>query len=315
MRARTFREQVLEPAAAVLGQVGLKEIRYGKDGAVESALAELGDVKVIMLGRDPRDMYISLAHRRQGEIVRGLQGTFGPDAVIADVEREMRAQARLMDARDCLRVRYEDLCRDPAVIARVRQYVGSPVRGDGTVGLFKENNRRVHGTAMTVLRVERHRQEPDARLVAEATEVARRLGDYCERWGYAALSRGRPEGEVELGEPGSERAGVVSEQRGELRVAGRLEAGLRRVRRGGERGRPVSGVEPEETVRPVELAARVASARLVLQDQELLAREMRQHAAELQVVEAAQDVIGRRPSAAAPASRPHAPQVRAMPER
>lgn len=184
VRARTFREQVLEPASAVLDQVGFKEIRYEGGGGVDGALAALGNVKVIVLARDPRDMYISLAHRRKHESVRGLRGQFGPDAVVADVEPEIRAQARLLETHDCLPVRYEDLCRDPAVIARVRQHVGSPVQGDGAVGLFKENNRRVHGRAMTVLRVERHSEEPDGRLVEEATEVARRLGDYCERWGY-----------------------------------------------------------------------------------------------------------------------------------
>lgn len=179
--ARTFREEVLAPALSVVEQVGIKEIRYGPRWP--DVLAELGGVRVVVLARDPRDVYISLAHRRRHRVVR-LDGPFGPETVADDLQRQIDVQEQIASASGALRVRYEDLCRDPGVLRALRDFAGSPVRGTGQVGLFKDEHREVHGSAMTVLRVDRWRTEPDRRLVDEAHEVAERLGGYCRTWGY-----------------------------------------------------------------------------------------------------------------------------------
>lgn len=183
-RARAFREQVAASALDVAEQVGIKEIRYFGGTHTLDVLDELGDVRVVVLARDPRDIYISLAHKAQNGRVARVPGEFGPAAMLAEYRRDLAPQAALMDAVACLPVRYEDLCRDPAVIAEVRRFVGSPVTGDGEVGSFKPQHRELHGPAPTSLRVARHATEPDERIVAEAVEFARGLGDYCERWGY-----------------------------------------------------------------------------------------------------------------------------------
>lgn len=179
--ARRFREQVLEPARAVLGQVGIKEIRYGP--AFREVLAGLGEVRVIAIARDPRDIYLSLAGRPLTFDMR-LDGPFGPDAVARDIEREALRQRELVELSGALRVRYEDLCTQPAVLERIRAFVGSPVSGDAGIGGLSANNRALHGTVVTAQRVRRHEREPDGRRAAEADEVAAALGWYREEWGY-----------------------------------------------------------------------------------------------------------------------------------
>jgi hypothetical protein len=143
----------------------------------------LGDVRVVALARDPRDIYLSLAGRPKTFNLR-LDGPFGPDSVARDIEREARRQRELIELTGALRVRYEDLCTDPAVLERIRAFVGSPVSGAGDVGGFSANNRALHGTAVTDQRVRRHEREPDSRLAAEAAEVGAALSWYGEEWGY-----------------------------------------------------------------------------------------------------------------------------------
>jgi hypothetical protein len=179
--AKAFREEVLAPTAAVLDQVGFKEIRYGAGWS--DVLAELGAVKVVVLARDPRDIYISLAYRRRYRRI-AMAGEFAPDTVAADMLGEIAVQEQIASDTDCLRVRYEDLCSDPAVLPKIRDFVGSPVRESGQIGLFKEEFHGVHGKAMTALRVDRWRTESDVQLLAEANEVAQRLAEYCVTWDY-----------------------------------------------------------------------------------------------------------------------------------
>lgn len=179
--ARRFRELVADPAGAVLGQVGIKEIRYGPAWA--ETLDGLGPVCVVALARDPRDIYLSLASVPPTFNMR-LDGPFGPEAVARDIEREARRQHELIERTGALRVRYEDLCSDPGVLDRIRAFVGSPVSGTGHIGGFSVNNRAKHGAAVTSRRVALHRSEPDARRAADAAEVAARLGWYREAWGY-----------------------------------------------------------------------------------------------------------------------------------
>jgi hypothetical protein len=175
---------VLGPALQRVEQVGIKEIRYGRSW--RAALAELAPVaplRVVALGRDPRDMYLSLAHRVRVRRVP-LAGEFGPEAIAADIQREFDVQRELIGATGALAVRYEDLCTDPAVLPAIREFVGSPLAGDGGIGMFKPDEHRMHGGTVTDLSVERWRREPEAALQAEARETMARLEEYCRYWGY-----------------------------------------------------------------------------------------------------------------------------------
>ena len=182
--ARWFGADVYRPLSRQLEQIGLKEIRYGtRWREVLELLGELAPLRVVALGRDPRDIYLSLAERARVRRVR-LPGPFGPASVALDIEREFAAQRELIAATGALTVRYEDLCGDPRVRTEIRRFVDSPVTGAGAVGVFKHSNREVHGHRVTSRRVQRWRDEPDAGLRAGAAETLERLDGYCRFWGY-----------------------------------------------------------------------------------------------------------------------------------
>ena len=181
---RRFLELVAAPLNRVVEQVGIKEVRFRP--AWREVLGELekaGPVRVVALGRDPRDQYLSLAHLARERKVN-LKGEFGPAAVAADIAREHAVLREIVAATGAMRVRYEELCTDPGVIEAIRSFVESPVRRGGDVGLFKDRNRALHGREVTGLRVARWRQETDARLADEADEAAALLAEYRAYWGY-----------------------------------------------------------------------------------------------------------------------------------
>ena len=182
--ALRFRAQVIDPVARVVEQVGIKEIRYGKRWQdVLDVLAGGRPLRVVALGRDPRDMYLSLAYRAR-ERRLPLIGDFGPAAVAADIEREFRVQRELIQATGALAVRYEDLCSDPRVVPEIRRFVDSPLQGTGAIGTLKPAEHALHGGVVTDRRVERWRSEPDAGLLAQAEETGRLLNSYRRFWGY-----------------------------------------------------------------------------------------------------------------------------------
>lgn len=182
--ARWFRERVAVPMASIVEQVGIKEIRYGAEWrAALDELAVTTPVRVVALGRDPRDIYLSLAERAKLRRIR-LPGPFGPQAVADDLRTGFAEQRALIESTGALTVRYEDLCRDPSVLSEVRAFVDSPVTGDGAIGMFKQSNRAVHGHAITERRVQRWRAERDPALLAAAHETMDRLRDYCRFWDY-----------------------------------------------------------------------------------------------------------------------------------
>jgi Sulfotransferase family len=183
--ARRFRDRVAGPLLERIEQVGIKEIRYRPDWPrVLEELRRLGDLRVVALARDPRDVYLSLAHLSRERRIRP-PGPLRPDRMAADLDREFSIQREIIRATDALTVRYEDLATDPSVVARVRAYVESPVTGPGIIGELKPRNRAVHGRDVTALRMRRWTHEADADLLGDAHEATRRLGEYCDFWGYA----------------------------------------------------------------------------------------------------------------------------------
>jgi hypothetical protein len=183
--ARRFSGEVAAPLLQRIGQLGIKEIGYGAQWrGVLSEIGAIGRLRVVALGRDPRDIYLSLAHRTRVRRIR-VPGPFGPDSVAADMRAQFAVQRQIVEATGAMTVRYEDLCTDPAVLAAIRAHVESPVRGTGIVGEFKPRNREVHGHRITDLRVRRWTRETDAGLLGDAHAAMRQLDAYCDYWGYS----------------------------------------------------------------------------------------------------------------------------------
>lgn len=182
-----FKSEVLQKLRSVVSQVGVKEIRHL---GWESYLEHFPETRIVLTGRDPRDIYISLHHRvRQGKGT--WRGALTPKAVAEDLLAEFQHQVDMAERTQSMRVKYEDLCVDPGVIERVRRFVESPLSDVGVIGGFSATNphRReeydLHADRITDQRVRRWASETDSALLRAANEVFARMGNYRDFWEYA----------------------------------------------------------------------------------------------------------------------------------
>jgi hypothetical protein len=175
-----FAEQI----SPFVEQIGIKEIQH--EGA-ESVSAMFPDMKVVVTVRDPRDIYLSLYHRRK-ELLTRNRLWFETASLVPYLKREWEAIRGLMDRHDHLVVRYEDLCEDPTTIERIRRFVDSPVEGGGLLGTSRRRDLAKHGgdVATTRVRVYQHERDEVARHNAEF--VLSELADYARRFGYEATA-------------------------------------------------------------------------------------------------------------------------------
>ena len=137
----------------------------------------------------PRDIYISLYHRwTKGKAI--WTGPFTAETVADDLNREFENQLAIHDRNECLKVRYEDLCNDPALLDTVKEFVDSSVPGSGDIGgnlsvdEARRNEYALHGSSITTKRTFRWKEESDKSVLAAAREVSDRMQRYCEFWGY-----------------------------------------------------------------------------------------------------------------------------------
>jgi hypothetical protein len=183
---QTFRGELLPRLTQVVRQVGVKEIVHDN---WEGYWRAFPDMRVVLTGRDPRDIYISLHDRAQkgrGRFAEGL----APEAVAQDLNAQHQAQREMHATVPSLMVRYEDFCKDPAVYEEMKSFVRSPIPEMGDVGRFNaENPRRtdeheLHEGSITDKRLGRWRELTDERLRADAYRTFDLMGDYCAFWGY-----------------------------------------------------------------------------------------------------------------------------------
>lgn len=179
---RSFKAGLLPPLREHVAQVGVKEVRHE---GWEHWLRHFPAMRVVLLGRDPRDIYLSqrarMAHKR---------GSIDPISFATDLMRHFGYQQALARHAAHLKVRYEDLCTDESVIDEVKQFVESPVPSLGAIGSFVATKEirvvehELHGGALTAKRVARWKTEQDPQALREANEVAARMEAYTDYWSY-----------------------------------------------------------------------------------------------------------------------------------
>lgn len=186
---KAFANRLAPHLAAQVQQFGVKEIRHEGWRRYARAFPEM---KIVLTGRDPRDIYISLYYRLNEERGKRWRGEFEPVAVADDLNRQFRHQVRMHEQFGAFKAKYEDVCTNPALMEQVKQFVDSPIpAGDvGEVGGFLASNPRraeehqVHGDQITDKRVRRWAQETDEQLVADAHRAFDLMPEYCEFWEY-----------------------------------------------------------------------------------------------------------------------------------
>ena len=186
---RRFALDVMPALRQVVSQIGIKEIR---STGWELVAEHFPDMRVLITGRDPRDIYLSLRQRVESGTA-GWNREVTPSAVADHLLAEYDLQCQMEKALPSLRVSYERLCTEPEVIEQVKAFVASPLPGTGTVSAFNAANPKraaeaaVHGGSISDRRVDRWRREPDPERAAEAQELFDRMGRYVGDWGYAKI--------------------------------------------------------------------------------------------------------------------------------
>lgn len=177
-----FKNEFLPALQQVFPQIGIKEIRHKRWRKIHRAFPNM---KVVLTGRDPRDIYLSLCHKaveRKKAIEVG--GPLTPANVAENLKQEFKHQMEMFRSLPCCKVRYEDFCTDSRVFRSIKAFVGSDIPDMGIIGQLSKYDNLVHGHRVTDMRVYRWKNEPDEGLCSEAQEVFDLLGDYCEFWGY-----------------------------------------------------------------------------------------------------------------------------------
>ncbi|MEK7729988.1 MAG: sulfotransferase [candidate division KSB1 bacterium] len=187
-----FKNELLPQLLPLVGQIGIKEIRHDRWRRLFRLFPEM---KILLTARDPRDIYLSLHDKVKNDRVT-WSGIFSPDgvfcaeAVAEGLNAEFREQLAMLETADCLKVKYEDLCADPAKFEQAKSFVGSALGRVGEVGAFNAANPmrlgeyKLHGNAITGRRIQRWQNETEEKLLAEAQRTFDLMPKYCRFWEY-----------------------------------------------------------------------------------------------------------------------------------
>ena len=117
------------------------------------------DMRVIVTIRDPRDIFLSMFHKRDRLEERGKKW-HDPATLAADLNAEFPRILDLISRHEHLIIRYEDLVTDHAVLDTVLRFAG--IRGDGKslLGRTSAFNRDKHGEEIRSPRVALWKSEP-----------------------------------------------------------------------------------------------------------------------------------------------------------
>lgn len=183
---RTFKQQLYKPLTQHLKQIGVKETNHQ---GWSHYLRHFPDMKVIVTGRDPRDMYISIYRRWEKGLVP-QHTTITPIGIATDLNQQFAHQKAIMANFDHTTLNYESLCLDPASLAKVRTFVNSPLQESVGIGQFNAihphriDEFTLHGSSLTDKRVQRWRNETDTALVAQAQQTFDLMPNYTSFWNY-----------------------------------------------------------------------------------------------------------------------------------
>ena len=181
-----FKTELMPQLVSHVKQIGVKEIHHK---GWRRYIQHFPKMRILLTGRDPRDIYISLYYRvKSGK--GNFPGTFCPDTVADDLNNEFQRQLEMQKETECLKIRYEDLCTDEKYFNKITTFVESEIPRIGAVGSFnalnpkRQDEYELHGNRITSKRVSRWHLESDKNLVNEAQPTFDLMPEYCEFWGY-----------------------------------------------------------------------------------------------------------------------------------
>lgn len=172
----------VEGSAAKVAQFGIKEIYHS---GFETISELFPDMKVIVTARDPRDIFLSLYHRRKKIEKRGKRW-FDPDVLLEYLRAEFERQKAMIARHAHLKVRYEDFCSSPETLESIRVFAECESRGTGLLGKTYGYDFQKHSIAVDASRTELWKRETDEIALHNAAYVFEGMREYAEYWGYTA---------------------------------------------------------------------------------------------------------------------------------
>lgn len=185
---RVLKEQLAADIGPYAAQIGVKEVRHR---GWQNYVRHFPDMRVVVTGRDPRDIYLSI-HQRWQKGITPKRRQVDPQLIAAELNAEFAMQRALMAETEHHCIRYEDFCTDETVLERVKQFVQTPAVAHGNVTQFLSHHADrtyeadKHGGQISHKSVGRWRRETDEALAAAAQATFDLMPDYTAFWGYPA---------------------------------------------------------------------------------------------------------------------------------
>lgn len=184
---RSFKNEIAEPLIEQGFQVGVKEIN---NWGWQSYVRHFPNMKVIITGRDPRDIFLSTYYLHMKHPLKNYT-TIEPEIIASDLNGLFQYQLEMYENTDNLLVRYEDLCTDKQVIQKIKLFVQSSLLDQpAKVGQFvgehplRQFEHQVHGNSITTKSIGRWQQEESMELRNAADKLFDLMPTYTEFWGY-----------------------------------------------------------------------------------------------------------------------------------
>lgn len=184
----SFKRNALPLLYSGVEQIGVKEIH---PQGWENYLEAFPDMRVVVLGRDPRDHYISIynwIHKRGVRRKLFRMKPFNVENVFQGMKYDFQEQRKITEACNCIMVKYEDFVSSDSELKRIKDFVESPIptgseyRSSFLSGYEKRSNEyQFHGGKVTTRSVGRWRTEERVKGFEEYYE---KMGEYREFWGY-----------------------------------------------------------------------------------------------------------------------------------
>ena len=169
-------------------QIGVKEI---SQMGWQNYYKHFPNMKVIMTGRDPRDIYLSMYHRWKKDGAYQKYDLLNPIAMASILNHQFAYLVDIHRCTDSFKVKYDDLCSDESVIPKILRFVDSPLSVAGNIGQFlgthplRSREQEQHQGKITQISIGRWQKEQDNMALSVANQVYELMPEYREFWGYA----------------------------------------------------------------------------------------------------------------------------------
>jgi hypothetical protein len=182
---KKFKSKVFPLLQEHVQQIGVKEI---VNNSWKHYINTFPDTKVILLGRDPRDLYVSVYYWKNKGRNKNKQILTARTTNM--LRNQMKNQALIYKKTSAIKIKYEDVCmNNEESIAKIKDFIHSPIPTVGKVGGFlssvgkRKNEFIKHGNSITLKSVGKWKKE-NKEIVNAAKIFFKSVPQYCKFWGY-----------------------------------------------------------------------------------------------------------------------------------